>query len=65
MIISLNEKLYKITENTDFSELCITSHAKVEKIIEEKVNVITTKAEGEKCSVCWKISKNVCQRHTT
>jgi isoleucyl-tRNA synthetase len=65
LIIGLNEKLFKITENTDFSELCITSNVKVEKIATEEVNVVTTKAEGEKCSVCWKINKNACKRHAT
>ena len=28
-----------------------------------EVNVVTTKAEGEKCLVCWKISKNGCKKH--
>ena len=31
--------------------------------IKEKVEVETLKAEGNKCSVCWKISKNKCERH--
>jgi len=25
--------------------------------------VETSKAEGEKCPVCWKISKEKCKRH--
>jgi isoleucyl-tRNA synthetase len=61
--ISLNEKLFKITEKTNFSELCITSNAKIEKIESEEIIAVTTKAEGEKCSVCWKINKNGCERH--
>ena len=48
----------------DFSELCITSEAKIEKNISDEVMVTTVKAEGEKCLVCWKINKNGCQRHT-
>ncbi len=63
--ISLNEKLFKITEKTNFSELCITSHAKVEKTMSDDVVAITTKAEGKKCPVCWKINKNGCERHPT
>ena len=63
LIISLNEKLFKITENTNFSELCITSDAKIEKTNSEEITAITKKAEGEKCSVCWKINKNGCDRH--
>ena len=63
LTISLNEKLFKITENTNFSELCITSDAKIKKIEMNDITVVTTKAEGEKCQVCWKINKNGCERH--
>ena len=63
LVISLNEKLFYYTENVDFSELCITSIAKVEKTATEEVSVKTTKAEGNKCTVCWKINKNQCDRH--
>ena len=63
LTISLNKKLSKITENTNFSELCITSDVKINKSETDEVTVVTTKAEGEKCSVCWKINKNGCERH--
>ena len=63
LTVSLNEKLFKITENTNFAELCITSNVKIEKKETNEVTVITTKAEGEKCPVCWKINKNGCERH--
>jgi isoleucyl-tRNA synthetase len=63
LLISLNEKLYKITENTNFAELCITSNVQIEKKEIKEVIAVTTKAEGEKCSVCWKINKNGCERH--
>ena len=61
--ISLNEKLFKVTENTNFAELCITSNAKIEKKETKEVTAVTTKAEGKKCLVCWKINKNGCERH--
>ena len=61
--ISLSEKLFKITEKTNFSELCITSDAKIEQTESGEVTAITTKAEGAKCPVCWKINKNGCERH--
>tara|TARA_Y100000389_G_C17222066_1_gene393817 strand:- start:151 stop:696 length:546 start_codon:yes stop_codon:yes gene_type:complete len=61
--ISLNEELFEITKNTNFSELCITSDAKIEKTDSDEVSVITFKAEGKKCPVCWKINKNGCKRH--
>ena len=63
LIIKLGEKLFNITKDIDFSELCITSTAKVEKTISSEISVISKKAEGEKCPVCWKINKNGCERH--
>ncbi len=33
LIINLNEKLFKISENVDFAELCITSSAEIKKIV--------------------------------
>jgi isoleucyl-tRNA synthetase len=63
LTISLNKELFKITENINFSELCITSDAKIEITNSGDASAITKKAEGEKCSVCWKINKNGCKRH--
>jgi len=65
ILISLNEKMMKYIENIDFSELCITSDAKIEETAEEEILVKTIKAEGKKCPVCWKINKNECERHPT
>ena len=31
--------------------------------LSEEINVETSKAEGNKCNVCWKIRKNKCERH--
>ena len=64
LIINLNEKMIKFTSGIDFSELCITSAARIEKIKSEEIVVKTIKAEGQKCPVCWKISKNQCERHS-
>ena len=64
--IYLNDKLIKLSKGTDFSELCITSAADVDKIKKEdgvEIIVETNKAEGRKCSVCWKIKKNKCERY--
>ncbi|MBC8298815.1 MAG: class I tRNA ligase family protein, partial [Pelagibacterales bacterium] len=61
--INLDEKMINIFESIDFSELCITSSAIVKKTLSNEITVITNKAEGEKCSVCWKINKNGCERH--
>ena len=63
MTIDLNEKLFEISNNIDFSELCITSSAIVQKSSLDEIMVKTKKAEGSKCPICWKISKDKCERH--
>ena len=62
--INLDEKLYEITKNIDFSELCITSGADViyDKNIETSAQTI--KAKGFKCPVCWKINEEACSKHS-
>ena len=59
------EKNITIFKGYDFAEICITSVAELKLNTETKdsINVITKKAEGEKCSVCWKIFKKKCERH--
>tara|TARA_B110000114_G_scaffold161238_1_gene178434 strand:- start:1076 stop:2515 length:1440 start_codon:yes stop_codon:yes gene_type:complete len=64
LIIKLDKKFFKISNNIDFSELCITSAAVVEKSGSDNIKVETKKAEGSKCPVCWKINKNGCERHS-
>jgi len=62
----LSDELIKFTEGVDFSELCITSGAKIEKMQNnesEGIIVKTNKAEGKKCPVCWKINTKPCERH--
>ena len=61
----LSKKLFEITKNINFAELCITSYAKIEKTEVNEVTVETIKAEGKKCPVCWKINKDGCERHPT
>ena len=66
LTISLSNKLIELTQGTDFSELCITSGSKVEKITNnksEEVMVIASKAQGQKCPICWKINVKPCERH--
>ena len=60
--IQLNQKLKNLLENTDFSELCITSKAEVSYKDNIETTAITTKAKGSKCSICWKIKESVCDR---
>ncbi len=63
--IKLHDELFKIADNYDFSEICITSKASVENdnTINDKIEVTTSKAEGEKCPVCWKVSLDPCKKH--
>ena len=65
LILELDDKNYESFSNVDFSELCITSEAKVKKSSSNKINISTIKAEGKKCPVCWKISLELCKRHNS
>ena len=60
--IQLDNKLKGITENFDFSEFCITSKAEVSHLENSKIIVLTSKAKGTKCSLCWKITEEPCVR---
>jgi isoleucyl-tRNA synthetase len=62
--INLDKKLNEISKDVDFSELCITSSAEVSYLDNSETKVQTTKAEGSKCQVCWKITKDACSRKT-
>ncbi len=61
--IELNEIEFELFKSIDFSEICITSSSKVKKSESNETLVTTVKAEGSKCPVCWKISKDPCSRH--
>ncbi|WP_145596913.1 isoleucine--tRNA ligase [Candidatus Pelagibacter sp. FZCC0015] len=60
--IQMSQKLKDLTENTDFSELCITSKAEVIYKDDIEITAITSKARGSKCSICWKIKEAACDR---
>ncbi len=60
--IHLDKKLEEITKNIDFSELCITSKAQISFNEKLETSAQTTKAKGTKCTLCWKISENACDR---
>ena len=61
--VKLSIKNFKILKGVDLAELCITSSAEAQINESEETIVETTKAEGKKCPVCWKISKEPCSRH--
>ncbi len=62
--ILLDKQLKDITQNIDFSELCITSKADVAYEESSEVIVQTKKAKGSKCPICWKINEVPCPRHS-
>ena len=71
--IYLKEEYLKLVENMDLSEFCITSSAVAQSLNADAENlfhiesidgikVLVKKAEGNKCSRCWKIVKGTCKR---
>jgi len=62
--INLNSKFKEYINNVDFAEICITSKASITFNEQSEIKVATTKALGEKCPVCWKISEKDCDRHS-
>jgi isoleucyl-tRNA synthetase len=62
--INLDKKLNEISKDIDFSELCITSNVEVSYLENSDTKVQTIKAEGSKCQLCWKITKDACSRKT-
>ena len=59
-----DQEIYKLAQSHDFSEICITSSASIlyDDSLEKDIEVISRKASGKKCAVCWKIRENVCNR---
>jgi isoleucyl-tRNA synthetase len=64
LIISLSEELFKLSKDIDYAELCITSSAQIVEDKQVDVKVVTNKAIGDKCPICWKISEKRCSRHS-
>ena len=61
--INLDKKNLDLVKSVDLAELCITSSVEVVESNNDQIFVETTKANGEKCPVCWKINPNKCPRH--
>lgn len=70
--VYLGEEYLKHSKNVNLSEYIITSKAEAKPMIiddklfkldnVENVKVLVKKAKGEKCSRCWKILENPCER---
>ena len=71
--IYLGEEYLKLVKGVNLSEYFITSKAQAKPMINnnqlfkldnvDNVKVLVTKAKGKKCSRCWKILENPCQRN--
>ena len=61
--VKVDKQNLEIMKGIDLAELCITSSAEIIENNSDKVEVITNKAEGTKCPICWKISASQCERH--
>ena len=61
------ENMKSFAKKYDFSEICITSHANtiLDENAKDNIEVKTSKANGKKCSICWKIRETECERHPT
>ena len=74
--IYLEKKYYNLVKDVDLSEFCITSKAKAiilngsakSKLFKlddiHGIEVLVKKAQGVKCSLCWKIKEKKCNRKT-
>ena len=63
--IYLGKSMFNFAKDYDFLEICITSSAEViqDEKLNEDIKVVTEKALGEKCKICWKIAEKKCKRH--
>ena len=70
--VYLSEEYLKLTEKVNLSEYFITSKAEAKPFIDDDklfmldgindIKVLVKKADGKKCSRCWKILKDPCDR---
>ena len=71
--IYLGKEYLKLVKDVDLSEYLITSKASAKPMINDdklfklkevdNIKIFVTKAKGKKCSRCWKILENSCQRN--
>ena len=71
--VYLNKEYLKIVDKVDLSELFITSKAEATPMINENnlfklndldnIKILVKKANGKKCSRCWKILETSCERN--
>ncbi len=60
--ITLSQELFENFKGVDFAEICITSSAIIKQGSDNEIKVLTTKAPGKKCPICWKVTEEGCSR---
>jgi isoleucyl-tRNA synthetase len=63
ILIYVNKKEFELLEELDLEEYFITSKVKkIQNKVEDKMKIEVKKAIGSKCTLCWKILNEKCER---
>jgi isoleucyl-tRNA synthetase len=63
LILEMNHEYLSLLKDVDLAELCITSSFTLKEVDNTEISVVTEKATGNKCPICWKLSSQPCLRH--
>jgi isoleucyl-tRNA synthetase len=63
LILEMNQEYLTLVKDVDLAELCITSSFTLKEVDNTEISVVTEKATGNKCPICWKLSSQPCLRH--
>jgi isoleucyl-tRNA synthetase len=63
LILEMNQEYLSLLKDVDLAELCITSSFTLKEVDNTEISVVTEKATGNKCPICWKLSSQPCLRH--
>jgi isoleucyl-tRNA synthetase len=63
LILEMNQEYLTLVKDIDLAELCITSSFTLKEVDNTEISVVTEKATGNKCPICWKLSSQPCLRH--
>jgi len=63
LILEMNQEYLTLLKDVDLAELCITSSFTLKEVDNTEISVVTEKATGNKCPICWKVSSQPCLRH--
>ena len=60
--LNVNKKKFELLKNLDLAEYFITSKAETILSKDEETKIEVSKANGNKCTRCWKILEKKCNR---